>query len=324
MAGAFAHMLVADSLCEEPDFLASAGPIGKIVSYAVGEYQNFCELGAVSPDLPYLDLLHANSRGWANVMHYWRTSDIIRSGVSYFAGKNLEVRDDDTLKAVAWLFGYSAHVATDLTVHAVLAASGYPYATNPTGHRLCELNQDAYIFKKLKGVEASDIHFIENCGIDSCNDPDHSDNLHPAIRVLWTACLTCISPAEVHNANGEPGPDSGPTPDVWFADYTKRVGEFVEQGGGFVLLFRDLLEKAGACLPESGEVDMKYITNLKTPTNLAVDYDTVFAMSLANVRKTWLELAAALAAPDQNVFALKNADLDTGEADDDKKQVFFA
>ena len=69
---------------------------------------------------------------------------------------------------------------------------------------------------------------------------------------------------------------------------------------------------------------MKYITNLKTPTNLAVDYDTVFAMSLANVRKTWLELAAALAAPDQNVFALKNADLDTGEADDDKKQVFFA
>jgi hypothetical protein len=47
-------------------------------------------------------------------------------------------------------------------------------------------------------------------------------------------------------------------------------------------------------------------------------------MTLDNVRKTWLELATALASPDQNVFALKNADLDTGEADDDKKQVFFA
>jgi hypothetical protein len=28
---------------------------------------------------------------------------------------------------------YSEHVVTDLTVHAVLAVSGYPYATNPTG-----------------------------------------------------------------------------------------------------------------------------------------------------------------------------------------------
>ena len=81
---------------------------------------------------------------------------------------------------------------------------------------------------------------------------------------------------------------------------------------------------AGACLPESGEVDMKYITNLKTPTNQTVDYDTVFAMTLANVRKTWLELAPALAPGDRSVFALKNADLDTGEADDDKKQIFFA
>ena len=73
-----------------------------------------------------------------------------------------------------------------------------------------------------------------------------------------------------------------------------------------------------------GIVDMKYITNLKTPTNQTVDYDTVFAMTLANVRKTWLELAPALAPGDRSVFALKNADLDTGEADDDKKQIFFA
>jgi hypothetical protein len=124
--------------------------------------------------------------------------------------------------------------------------------------------------------------------------------------------------------NGAAGPVSYPTPDVWFSDYTKRVGEFVEQGGGFGLLFRDVLESAGASLPESGEVDMQYISNLKTPTNQIVDYDTVFAMTLTNVWKTWLELAVALATPDQSVFALKNADLDTGEADDDKKQVFFA
>lgn len=321
MAGAFAHMSVADSLCDDPVFLMSAGRIGEIARYAVTKNKNFCELGSVCPDLPYLDFLSANSKGWANVMHYWKTSDIIRSGVSYFAGKRLE--DEDKLRALAWLFGYAAHVATHLTVHPVLAASGYPYATNPKGHRFCELNQDAYIFRKLNSEDPDDVRYIENCGIGSCNDPNDSAKLHPAVRELWLNCLSCISPPEVHMENGAVEPVSFPTPDVWFADYTKRVGEFVEQGGGFVLLFRDILEKAGACLPESGEVDMKYITNLKTPTNQVVDYDTVFAMTLANVRKTWLELAAALAAPDQNVFALKNADLDTGEADDDKKQVFF-
>ena len=69
---------------------------------------------------------------------------------------------------------------------------------------------------------------------------------------------------------------------------------------------------------------MKYITDLKTPSNQAVNYDEVFKMTLANVRSTWLQLCSALDAKNQNAFALKNADLDTGEADDDKKQIFFA
>ena len=75
MAGAFAHMSVADSLCDEPDFLLSAGRIGEIARYAITKNKNFCELGSVSPDLPYLDFLNANSKGWANVMHYWKTAD---------------------------------------------------------------------------------------------------------------------------------------------------------------------------------------------------------------------------------------------------------
>ena len=317
-------MTVVDSLCDEPEFLASAGRIGQIARFAIEEYKNFCELGSVSPDLPYLDFLNSSSKGWANVMHYWRTGDIIRSGIEYFASRDLETRDDDTLRTLAWLFGYAAHVATDLTVHAVLAVSGYPYATNPTGHRHCELNQDAYVFKKLNGEEASDVRYIENCGIDSCNDPDQPEHVHPAIREAWRSCLSCIWPCEVNMVNGASGPTADPTPDVWFEHYTTRLGKYVEQGGGFVLFFRDFLESEGVCLPPSGEVDMKYITELKTPTGQATNYDEVFEMTLTHVRTTWLQPCAALAAGNQNVFVLKNADLDTGEADDDKKQVFFA
>jgi hypothetical protein len=180
--------------------LISAGRIGEIARYAITKNKNFCELGSVSPDLPYLDFLSGNSKGWANVMHYWKTADIIRSGVSYFAGKNLE--DGDKLRALAWFFGYAAHVATDLTVHPVLAASGYPYATNPKGHRLCELNQDAYIFRKLNSEDPDDVRYIENCGIGSCGGPNDPAKLYPAVRELWTQCLSCISPPEVHMENG--------------------------------------------------------------------------------------------------------------------------
>ena len=123
------------SLCGQPGILANAGRTGQIVRYAVEKFQNFCELGAVSPDLPYLDLLQSNSKGWANVMHYWKTADIVRAGVSWFAARNVEAGDPEALRALAWFFGYSAHVATDPTVHPVLAASGFAYATNPSGHR---------------------------------------------------------------------------------------------------------------------------------------------------------------------------------------------
>jgi hypothetical protein len=324
MAGAFAHMSVVDSLCNSPDFLTGAGRVGKVARYAIPKYRNFCELGSVSPDLPYLDFLHGNSKGWADVMHYWRTADIIRSGVSRFAGTNFEVQDENVLRALAWLFGYAAHVATDLTVHPVLAASGYAYATNPKGHRRCELHQDAYIIRKRYGVEAGDLRLLEQCGIDTCYDPADHGKLHPAVRDIWPRCLSCVSPAEVHMENGEPGPVSDPTPDVWFVDYTKRLGEYAEQGGGFVLFIRDVLGAKGMCLPRSGKVNVNYIKKLKTPAGQDTNYDDVFDMALNNVRKTWLQLVPAIEARDGNVFAIKNANLDTGEADDDKKQIFFA
>jgi hypothetical protein len=321
MAGAFAHMSVVDALCSEPEFLSTAGQFGPIARYSVTQYRNFCELGSVSPDLPFLDLLHSNSKGWGNVMHYWKTADIIRAGVSYFASKNFEQEDQDPLRALAWLFGYSAHVATDLTVHPVLVASGYPYATNPKGHRFCELHQDAYIFRKFNRQDPDDVRYIENCGIASCTDPN-TEQLHSAVNKAWLHCLSEISPSQVQLADGVQGPTDHPTPPVWFSDYTRRAAEYVEHGGGFVLFLRDLIEAEGLSLPESGKVDMKYITDLKTPNGQPTNYDAVFDKAVENVQKIWLQLAAALAARNQDVFALKNADLDTGEADDDKTQVF--
>ena len=98
-------MSAVDKVCGDLDFLGAVGQVGKIAQYALEKNLNFCELGAVSPDLPYVDLLHGNSKGWANVMHCWKTGDIARAGVAYFAKKDLGAGDPDTLRALAWLFG---------------------------------------------------------------------------------------------------------------------------------------------------------------------------------------------------------------------------
>lgn len=75
-------MCIVDSLSVEPNLFAGTGRTGKIAKYAVEKHRNFCKLGAVSPDCPFLDYFSASSKGWGNVMHYWGTSDIIRQGIT--------------------------------------------------------------------------------------------------------------------------------------------------------------------------------------------------------------------------------------------------
>jgi hypothetical protein len=203
-------------------------------------------------------------------------------------------------------------------------ASGYPYATIPFGHRYCELQQDAYIFQTIHKMEARELRPIEQCGLDSCCDSGDFSKLHPAVRDLWLHCLSGITPGEVHMENGSEPPTADPTPDAWFHHYTKRLGEFVEQGGGFPIFLHGPLVAEAISLPLFKDVEMKYITQLKTPPGQDIDYDTVFSMTLDNIRSTWIQLARAIGAKDQTVFALNNADLDTGKMDDNGNQVFFA
>lgn len=321
MAGPFAHLMTVDSIVRTtPDLLDE---YGATVRFVLEKHLNFCELGAVSPDLPSIDFLHPGSKYWANIMHYWKTADVLRKGVSWFAGKDLA--DPSDQKALAWLFGYAAHVVTDLTVHPVLVASGFPYAEKPFDHRLCEVNQDAYIFRKLKGTDPETVAFIENCGISSCNDPSGDGKVFPAVRALWLYCLADIDLAQVHMKEGAITPNVPPTPDAWFSTYTTREAEFLEHHGGFILFLRGLVDAEALSLPPIDKVDVdKYISNLKTASLTPTDYDTVFASAVENVRRTWRELSAAFEARNQTLFTLNNADMDTGCIDGSDAQVFPA
>ena len=167
MPGAYAHITLVN-LAKEPARLEAGPGIPGAAALALGRWFKYCELGAVSPDYPYL-VLKGAATAWADLMHYEHTGDVVKAGVEVLRG----LSGFDKEKAFAWLLGYAAHVITDTTIHPVIELKVGPYAQNKTTHRRCEMHQDAYIFGRMNlgGVGLSE-HL--DSGISSCGPADGS------------------------------------------------------------------------------------------------------------------------------------------------------
>ena len=116
MPGAYAHITLVNEL-RTPARLDRLPDFPDAAKRAVMRHFKFCELGAVSPDYPYLALLDGGAAGWADRMHYERTGEMIAAGAREVAAMLPGVERD---RALAWLLGYAAHVATDMTLHPVV------------------------------------------------------------------------------------------------------------------------------------------------------------------------------------------------------------
>ena len=281
MAGTFAHITLVDSLCQNADTLDGITSLTPKMKRALMQFDNFCEFGAVSPDTPYLTLLIADAASWANVMHYWRTTDFIRRAVPYVNA--MDFRLTATQKCFAWLFGYTAHVVADFTVHPVINLRVGPYEQNKLQHRLCELNQDVYIFHKLGFGDVSRAEYIKRCGIDSCADVTDDDKLDPAVRKLWCHCLGGFPLDSIKMKDALPAPKRPPDPDEWFDHYVGMIDKFAEEGGQFPWLCRHIVEAEGLVFPQLDEVDQTFVQNLKMPDRTTANYDQVFERARQNV-----------------------------------------
>jgi len=140
MPGAYAHITLVNQLREPGQLESIPGFVDDAIT-PVLDYFKFCELGAVSPDYPYLGVGNRGATQWADRMHYEYTGDMIKSGVRCIASMP---DGEPKRKAFAWLLGYAAHVATDVTIHPIVELKVGPYAQNKKAHRVCEMNQDAY------------------------------------------------------------------------------------------------------------------------------------------------------------------------------------
>src|SRR5688572_28216498 len=133
MPGAYAHITLVNVL-SEPRRLLNLG-FTKSAAAAVSDYFKFCELGAVSPDYPYLAVTDSKAARWADLMHYQRTGEMLHAateGVQTLSGEGQR-------RAFAWLLGCAAHVATDVTIHPVVELKVGKYEANKQGHRVCEM-----------------------------------------------------------------------------------------------------------------------------------------------------------------------------------------
>jgi len=298
MPGAFAHMTLVNMLREPLRLEAIPSFPGEAIP-AVLDYFKYCELGAVSPDYPYLSVGDSNAARWADLMHYENTGDVINRAVEVLRGTAGETQR----KGLAWLLGYSAHVAMDVTIHPVVELKVGPYHGNEKAHRVCEMNQDAYIFKRLNLGEIGLSEHLDS-GISACSSERNPSNLDNDIIDIWANALSAVHPEEFAS--------NFPEINNWHGQFKRMVDNFAEEGIKLFPLARHVAAGQGLTYPSLEEVDEQYIRAIDTPDG-AMDYDDVFDSAVENVSQVWALVASGvLSQDDEYESAIGNWNLDTG------------
>lgn len=296
MPGTYAHLAVVNHLREPARLEAIPGFPTAAIPMILDQFR-FCELGAVSPDYPYLSVRDKGAAKWADLMHYERTGEMIKVGVRMLRDTN----GDAQTKGLAWLLGYSAHVATDVTIHPVVELKVGVYARNKTKHRVCEMNQDTHIFQRLN---LGDIGLSEHLksGIARCGD---GQGLDPVVKQLWDKMFE-----EVHSQEFQVNrPDTG----KWHRFFLLMVDKIAEEGNHLLPLARHLAANvAGLTYPSLEDIDQQYITNLAVPSG-HMNYDDIFDRAIANVGRVWQLVASGVLNRDDAYSAgIGDWNLDTG------------
>lgn len=301
MPGAYAHLTMVFSLATRQNL----DPFG-LTPEAVGavlRYRKFCEFGAVSPDYPYLDFTRPQSTAWADRMHSLRIGDRLRAGAVHAASLTGQERE----KVLAWLLGFTSHVVTDVTIHPVVnLAVGGEYATHKTEHRVCEMNQDVFIYDALDVGDIGEASELLNTGMGTCTDPADPGRIDPAVRETWEIMLAV---------------DDGGSGDVmafeaWHEHFVERLSSIAHAGYHMAPWARHLASDFTIAYPDQQTLNRSFIDALETPNPPGVrqDYDHIFERARQNVGRYWAILSHAVATDAvTGMDAFRNWNLDTGE-----------
>jgi hypothetical protein len=308
MPGGFTHFAVVRQLGTDITLTSIKGMPRKIADSLLF-YSKYLELGAVSPDLPYLVLFSKKAADWGNALHHQSTVETLRAGIRMLPALIPEGKERDM--ATAWLFGYASHVVADMISHPVVTKKVGEYEKNKAKHRVCELSQDTYIFNKYFQDDITDCEYLDT-GVRACTkDGRKGDKLAPFLRDFWTAVLKDVYP-------GMDTPDT----DYWFRQYVSLIDGVAEGDNLFVSCIRGALKKTGFIYPK--KIDMKYVDKLLEPSaDKPIIFDSLFERFQEETKKVWGEMAQAITKNDAKLLTLRNGDLDTGIDLADKKTSIF-
>lgn len=306
MSGAYTHLAVAN----EASAAVRKLELRDSTKSALRKYLAFVELGAVSPDYPYLGLTRKQSK-WADAMHYTSTATLIRNAVSEVRAQQAAKQE----KLTAWLFGMASHIATDMTIHPVVELKVGKYEQNQSGHRICEMHQDAYIFPRRMNVGETAYSAHIKTGLGACGDKADPEKLDPEIASLWTRVLHTTYPSL-----GETTPAD---PHAWHSGFRIVLGTMAS-ASRLVPFARHVAASAGLSYPLAAEVDKQYTHRLRTPEG-SIDFDQLFDRARDNVTEMWCGLDRALSGADIDALEkLEDWNLDTGRSLATGRLVFWS
>ena len=307
MPAAYAHLTLVNHL--KSDEYVKGETFTDALTTAIRNYGHFIDLGAVSPDYPYLALLTTGKQSeWAERMHLdERNGDFFRFMLDDVAAMEGEERD----LSLAWCLGFVSHAVMDMTIHPVIELKVGPYEDNAEDHRKCEMYQDVHIFRRLRTKKDFDASEYFDQGVGQCSHDEDEKRIHPLIDDLWSRALTRAFP-EIEQENGAPNIDA------WHSQFGTLVGSIATEGNawGMIPFARHVGKEKGLvyCTEEELERDgQEFIKGLKTPED-TMDYDQLFDKAVGNVADAWKRISCHVFDGDQDATELFGPwHLDTGK-----------
>lgn len=275
MPGAYAHITLASETLH-PDAFDGMGLDGKIIG---GLLQNkgYFQLGAVSPDMPYLVGTGRNESAiaWADRMHREDIAPRIKAGIE--AVKSLSA-NEKKIKCLAWLLGFVEHVVYDVFLHPIVneIAHGEYGPDTKSEHQRCEMNQDVYILKTKFNI----------------TDPSDGRLFGGVLQYLHGEKGISVMDDDIHGVfdfmlrqgSSDLYGKYEPKINDWFSSFVAKM-KFQEKHDVLVGIGRHV--GVDLVYPKFGSIDEKYIVNLSVPGGSTKHYDELFEQGKGHVLKNW-------------------------------------
>ena len=266
MAGGYTHLtlvrsLVADACNRKYD---SNPPQRQVMLADVLEaWGRYAYLGGVSPDYPYLGL----DDEWADFMHKGGTDRMVRRAMpAIHDSRSRDPAGASWQRQFAWLLGLASHVVADVVVHPVVNIKVGKYELNKVRHRLCEMNQDVWIYRQRINLDLNySDHMkteIRACGGRLDLDDD--------VEQLWADCFEAAY-------GRRPGDDQI---DKWHVAFQTLV-DVAEAGREIPIIGRPLVDSAKAYPALAEAAGSEFVTALTTPLGKALNAGCLFGWALA-------------------------------------------